>query len=141
MQNGWTPLWFGDQDAADEHAPVYGTATAIDYLMATGNAKAHKLAEHQLGFLLRSQNSDGGWGGNLGVRSKVTYTSRVLAALSWFPEHQEIKEHAWDFMYGRYKEGHLYDEEPIGLYFSRLWYSEKMYNLTFLLWALKQYII
>lgn len=141
VQNGWTPLWFGDQDAADEHAPVYGTATAIDYLMATGNAKAHKLAEHQLGFLLRSQNSDGGWGGNLGVRSKVTYTSRVLAALSWFPEHQEVKEHAWDFMYGRYKEGHLYDEEPIGLYFSRLWYSEKMYNLTFLLWALKQYII
>ena len=138
-QHGWTPLWFGDQDAADEHAPVYGTAIAIDYLMATGHPRAVELAERQLGFLLQTQNADGGWGGNLGVRSKVTYTSRVLAALSWFQGHEAVKNRAWDYLYETYKTGHLYDEEPIGLYFSRLWYSEKMYNLTFLLWALKRY--
>jgi squalene-hopene/tetraprenyl-beta-curcumene cyclase len=27
--SGWVPLWFGDQDAADEKAPVYGTATVF----------------------------------------------------------------------------------------------------------------
>lgn len=136
-ENGWTPLWFGDQDAADEHAPVYGTATAIDYLMATGHPKARELAMRQVPFLLKTQNPDGGWGGNKDVPSKVTLTSRVLAALSYFPETETMKNRAWDYLYRRFREGTLYQEEPIGLYFSRLWYSETMYNLTFLLWAIK----
>lgn len=135
---GWTPLWFGDQDAQDEKAPVYGTATAIDYLMSANNPAAAELARAQLQFILRSQNEDGGWGGNKGVRSKVTYTSRALSALAHFPdEYQEERKRGWDYLYGRFLSGTLYDREPIGLYFSRLWYSEHMYNVTFLLHALK----
>ena len=137
-QEGWMPLWFGDQDAPDEKAPVYGTATAIDYLMASHHPAAMKLAQSQIVFILRTQNEDGGWGGNRGVKSKVTYTSRALAALAHFPDQYEpAKQRGWDYLYQRFKAGTLYDREPIGLYFSRLWYSEELYNILFLLNALK----
>lgn len=137
-QEGWTPLWFGDQDAPDEKAPVYGTATAIDYLMSAQHPTATKLAQSQINFILQTQNEDGGWGGNRGVKSKVTYTSRALAALAHFPnQYESAKQRGWDFLYQRFKAGTLYDREPIGLYFSRLWYSEELYNILFLLNALK----
>ncbi len=136
--SSWVPLWFGDQDAEDEKAPVYGTATAIDYLMSAQHPVATKLARSQIGFILRAQNEDGGWGGNKGVKSKVTFTCRALAALGHFPEHyEENKQRGWNYLYGRFKAGTLYDREPIGLYFSRLWYSEELYNVLFLLNALK----
>ena len=87
-------------------------------------------------------------GGNKGVRSKVTYTSRVLAALAhfqsnpqplsdWKGELCEARKRGWDYLYRRYQAGTLYENEPVGLYFSRLWYSEELYNVTFLLHALK----
>lgn len=151
QEGGWVPLWFGDQDAADEKAPVYGTATVVDYLMQihhlTGKP-SDALAIRQVPFLLSCQNEDGGWGGNKGVRSKVTYTSRVLAALAHFQPHPqplsdwrgeicEAKQRGWDYLYRRYQAGTLYENEPVGLYFSRLWYSEELYNVTFLLHAIK----
>ena len=137
-QGGWVPLWFGDQDAADEKAPVYGTATAIDYLMSSRHPVAMELAQSHLPFILQTQNEDGGWGGNQGVKSKVTYTCRALSALAHFPhDHEEAKQRGWDHLYQRFKAGTLYEREPIGLYFSRLWYSEELYNLLFLLNALK----
>ncbi len=137
-QGGWVPLWFGDQDAADEKAPVYGTATAIDYLMSSRHPVAMALAQSHLPFILQTQNEDGGWGGNQGVKSKVTYTCRALSALAHFPDdHEEAKQRGWDYLYQRFKAGTLYEREPIGLYFSRLWYSEELYNLLFLLNALK----
>ncbi|MBO7568873.1 MAG: squalene--hopene cyclase, partial [Bacteroidaceae bacterium] len=136
--HGWVPLWFGDQDAADEKAPVYGTATAIDYLMSSRHPVAMELAQSHLPFILQTQNEDGGWGGNQGVKSKVTYTCRALSALAHFPhDHEEAKQRGWDYLYQRFKAGTLYEREPIGLYFSRLWYSEELYNLLFLLNALK----
>ena len=135
---GWVPLWFGDQDAPDEKAPVYGTATAIDYLMSTHHPSATRLAQSQIAFLLRTQNDDGGWGGNLGIPSKVTFTSRALAALAHFPDDfDDARSRGWDYLYRRFKAGTLYDREPIGLYFSRLWYSEELYNILFLLNAIK----
>ena len=148
QEGGWTPLWFGDQDADDEKAPVYGTATVVDYLMQSNTAEGRTLAVQQVPFLLECQNEDGGWGGNKGVRSKVTYTSRVLAALAHFQPHPqplsdwrgelcEARKRGWDYLYRRYQAGTLYENEPVGLYFSRLWYSEELYNVTFLLHALK----
>lgn len=141
VRSGWVPLWFGDQDAADEKAPVYGTATAIDYLMSANHSVATKLAQSQISFILDTQNEDGGWGGNRDVKSKVTYTCRALAALSHFPDREqpmtEAKQRGWDYLYQRFKDGTLYEREPIGLYFSRLWYSEELYNVLFLLNAIK----
>ena len=73
------------------------------------------------------------------MKSKVTYTSRALAALAHFPNQYDTeKQRGWDYLYQRFKAGTLYDREPIGLYFSRLWYSEELYNILFLLNAIKR---
>lgn len=135
----WVPLWFGDQDAEDEKSPVYGTSMAVEYLSASRNPLARQLAENGLQYLLVSQNEDGGWGGAPGAPSKVTLTARALSALASLPDtDRESMEQGFDYLYGMYRNGQLFRAEPIGLYFARLWYSEELYNLTFVLNALKK---
>ncbi len=138
-EGSWMPLWFGDQDAADEKSPVYGTATAVDYLLSAGQPEALSLANKGLAYLLNVQNEDGGWGGAKGVASKVTLTAKVLGALASADKPNEAAiERALDFLFEAFKRGELFKREPIGLYFSRLWYSEELYSLTFLLIGLKK---
>lgn len=136
----WTPLWFGDQDAPGERSPVYGTAMALEYLAGSDDPVAIQMINRGLNFLNCSQNQDGGWGGAKDVPSKVTFTARALSALSSFPDSdEEAVNRAFDFLYRMYQAGELFRAEPIGLYFSRLWYSEEMYNITFTLNAVKKY--
>lgn len=134
----WTPLWFGDQDAKDERSPVYGTATAVEYLSTSKNEAARPLIERGIGFLRSAQNEDGGWGGAKGVESKVTLTARAISALASTTGNDEALERGFDFLHEIWQRGELYRAEPIGLYFARLWYSEPMYNMTFVLMALKK---
>ncbi|MBQ7554271.1 MAG: squalene--hopene cyclase [Bacteroidaceae bacterium] len=139
QEGAWVPLWFGDQQAADEHSPVYGTATAVDYFSSSENDRIKRMAQKGLDYLLSVQNTDGGWGGAKGVASKVTLTARTLAALAQYGDVPlEVIEKGFDFLYQAYRQGNLYKREPIGLYFARLWYSEDLYNITFLLNALKR---
>jgi squalene-hopene/tetraprenyl-beta-curcumene cyclase len=158
----WTPLWFGDQDAPNEQSPVYGTATTVAYLAAGSQsaareqtaaarertAETHTLITRGTAYLLSAQNADGGWGGAAGVLSKVTLTARALCALasctvdrgvdgsSFGEERAKAIERAVDFLLRAHRDGTLCQPEPIGLYFSRLWYSEELYNLVFVLEAL-----
>ncbi|WP_165154413.1 prenyltransferase/squalene oxidase repeat-containing protein [Parabacteroides sp. ZJ-118] len=135
----WNPLWFGDQDAEDGRSPVYGTAMAVEYLSTSRNPLARQLAGNGLQYLLVSQNEDGGWGGAPGAPSKVTLTARALGALASLPDtDRESMEQGFDYLYGMYRNGQLFRAEPIGLYFARLWYSEELYNFTFVLNALKK---
>lgn len=134
------PLWFGDQQAQEGQSPVYGTAMVVEYLSTFDEPLAHEIVKRGLKFLLSTQNRDGGWGGDKGIPSKVTFTARALSALASYPEVKtEVMDHAFDYLYRTYESGHLFQAEPIGLYFARLWYSEKMYPVTFLLNALKKY--
>ena len=144
-EGSWNPLWFGDQDATsqfrveglefrEEANPVYGAATIIDYMKTAGIT----LTLDAKDFLLKCQNPDGGWGGNRGVPSKVTLTAKAIGALRHFlPETDEAIRRAVYYLYGRYESGTLYSREPIGLYFSRLWYSEDLYNPIYILTALR----
>lgn len=136
----WTPLWFGDQDASDEKSPVYGTAMTVEYLSGSAEPIAHEMASKGLNYLLSAQNSDGGWGGAKNVPSKVTLTARALSAMASSPDPDEtVINKAFDYLYGMFQADELFRAEPIGLYFSRLWYSEEMYNITFVLNAVKKF--
>ncbi len=136
----WYPLWFGDQDAKDERSPVYGTAISVEYLSAIEHPLANKMVAKGVSFLVSSQNKDGGWGGAKDVPSKVTLTARALSALSSIVNiDQAVLEKAFDYLYVKYEKDELLKPEPIGLYFSRLWYSEELYNITFVLTALNNY--
>ena len=144
-EGSWNPLWFGDQEATSqfrveglefrvEANPVYGAATIIDYMKTAGITLTLEAKD----FLLKCQNPDGGWGGNRGVPSKVTLTAKAIGALRHFlPETDEAIRRAVDYLYARYETGTLYSREPIGLYFSRLWYSEDLYNPIYILTALR----
>ena len=136
----WTPLWFGDQDAPHERNPVYGTAMTLEYLTVSGLASGSKMLQKAAQFLLSAQNPDGGWGGAEGVPSKVTLTARAVAAFAVqsAPSPAELLalERGFAYLFARHQAGTLNHPEPIGLYFSRLWYSEELYNLTYTLNAL-----
>lgn len=135
----WSPLWFGDQDAPQEQSLVYGTATATEYLSASSDPLAVLLAAKGVRYLLAAQNSDGGWGGTKGTPSKVTLTAKALSALASYPDcDPQAIERGFDWLYQRYTDGTWLQREPIGLYFARLWYSEELYSLTFVLQALKK---
>jgi len=136
----WTPLWFGDQDTKDERSPVYGTAITSEYLAAIDHPLAKKMALKGAKYLLSTQNKDGGWGGAKNTPSKITLTARCLCALACFnTTNKLVLDKAFDFLYLKHSNNELLNPEPIGLYFSRLWYSEDMYNITFTLCALKKY--
>nr|WP_321520745.1 prenyltransferase/squalene oxidase repeat-containing protein [uncultured Macellibacteroides sp.] len=138
----WTPLWFGDQHAKDERSPVYGTAMVVEYLATSEEPLAREMREKGLKYILSVQNADGGWGGAKGVPSKVTLTSRALSALASYliPETERgAMEQAFEYLRRKYEAGQLFQAEPIGLYFARLWYSERLYNITFALNALKKF--
>jgi len=62
----WLPLWFGNQDRADESNPVYGTAKV---LIAGGMSQSSERSAYE--FLVGCQNEDGGWGGGPSVREKL----------------------------------------------------------------------
>lgn len=135
----WSPLWFGDQDAPQEQSLVYGTATATEYLSASSDPLAVLLAAKGVRYLLAAQNSDGGWGGTKWAPSKVTLTAKALSALASYPDcDPQAIERGFDWLYQRYTDGTWLQREPIGLYFARLWYSEELYSLTFVLQALKK---
>ena len=135
----WSPLWFGDQSAKDERSPVYGTATAVEYLSQSKNPAVGPLIKRGMDYLIGVQNKDGGWGGARGVESKLTLTARALSALASDGNcDREALERGIDYMYRMWQSGEIYRAEPIGLYFARLWYSEPMYNMTFALIALKK---
>lgn len=136
----WLPLWFGDQDAADEQSPVYGTAVALEHLAYCDNPAALMMVGKGLEFLRACQNSDGGWGGNKGVASKVTITSRVVIALAENNVDGDETDSGAKFIVDAFAKGiDNVPLEPIGLYFARLWYSEKLYGIYFPLLALKRY--
>ena len=133
----WIPLWIGDQDANDERSPVYGTAVAVEHLNFSSNLVAKELAANGAVYLVSAQNNDNGWGGAHGVRSKITLTAKAISALSAFStQYRETLEKGLEYLHTACQSGELEKREPIGLYFARLWYSEDLYNITFVLNAL-----
>lgn len=141
----WLPLWFGDQDATNALSPVYGTATTVEYLSHSNQELARDLISRGLNFLLKNQNADGGWGGMKMANSKVSLTARALTAIATSCVHSQNSSdvHRVSLMQGlafleqRFDQGQLFDPEPIGLYFSKLWYSEDLYQPVFVLQALR----
>ncbi|MEM9644877.1 MAG: prenyltransferase/squalene oxidase repeat-containing protein, partial [Planctomycetota bacterium] len=65
----WLPLWFGNQDNPDEENPVYGSSRVVLGLAVMESKTGVRQVESVRGgaYLIRCQNSDGGWGGGPSV--------------------------------------------------------------------------
>jgi squalene-hopene/tetraprenyl-beta-curcumene cyclase len=157
----WLPLWFGNQDHSGEDNPIYGTARvmlALNEVRSLANlpqivAMRQKGAE----FLRKNQNRDGGWGGG----PSVPYGSDIRAPDNRPPDEgrsSSIEESAValealltledisladstiirgiNWLSESIRLGYHRTSWPIGFYFAKLWYYEKLYPTIFSVAAL-----
>ncbi|MCE9607784.1 MAG: squalene--hopene cyclase [Planctomycetia bacterium] len=157
----WLPLWFGNQHREDDENPLYGTARV---LLAYRDLERMPTPEARRGiaYLLSQQNSDGGWGGEgnnrkpaersrneEAGRSSVEETAVVVEALLAecslkngisfdAPEKlREALEKGLNWLIEGVESGRFRQASPIGFYFAKLWYYEKLYPLVFTVSALR----
>jgi squalene-hopene/tetraprenyl-beta-curcumene cyclase len=130
----WLPLWFGNQHAPDDINPVYGTARV---LAAYRDLKLADAPECRRGveFLLSAQNADGGWGGAKDCPSSVEETALAVEVLHGLANGEAVQRGvAW--LVEAVESSRFRDPSPIGFYFAKLWYFEKLYPLIFTVAAL-----
>jgi squalene-hopene/tetraprenyl-beta-curcumene cyclase len=137
----WLPLWFGSQDSPGCENPLYGTARVTKALADIGDASA--MARRGLDWLLDAQGTDGGWGGTPGGAPSIEETALAVEALAAWQPQQPLSSDmrsaigrglAW--LLAATGQGTRFPAAPIGLYFAKLWYSEKLYPVVFPLAAL-----
>jgi squalene-hopene/tetraprenyl-beta-curcumene cyclase len=133
----WLPLWFGNQHAPDDINPVYGTArvlAAYRDLQRTDTDEARRGVDYLLGV----QNADGGWGGAKDTPSSVEETAlAVEILLDLAPsDSRAVVDRGLEYLIRRVDDGTYTDPSPIGFYFAKLWYFEKLYPIIFTVAAL-----
>ncbi len=126
-------LWFGDPRAVDQLAPVYGTAVVLENLQGQSCSWLQKAEA----FLLAEQLPCGAWGDARTKQPNVIFTARALTALAPSPHARPALQRALDFLRPYLESQRDLPAEPVGLYFSQLWYSEKLYPRIFLVQALQ----
>jgi len=153
----WLPLWFGNQDRTEEDNPVYGTGRVLKCFSQCNRSDSQSFRQG-VHFLISSQNRDGGWGGGNSVRypsrpgnsSTIDRTGgfstieETAIALDGIMHQIDTTEHSDSIMAGlrRLSEfvlaGDHETSQPIGFYFAKLWYHERLYPMVFSLSALKK---
>ncbi|MEZ6143735.1 MAG: prenyltransferase/squalene oxidase repeat-containing protein [Zavarzinella sp.] len=127
----WLPLWFGNQHAPDDINPVYGTSRVLAcYLEADGTTDP--AYQRGVAFLMKFQNSDGGWGGAANTPSTVEETALALDVLvRAVPTEHPTIQNGYQYLLQQIAEESWTTPSPIGFYFAKLWYFEKMYPLVY----------
>jgi squalene-hopene/tetraprenyl-beta-curcumene cyclase len=138
----WLPLWFGNQHAPDDSNPTYGTAKVLAAYRDLDLFDSEP-ARRGIAWLLANQNDNGGWGGGKGTPSSIEETALTVEALLGEPSsptRQQGIQHAVDrglaWLIERVEAGGLAEPTPIGFYFAKLWYFEKLYPIIFTVAAL-----
>jgi squalene-hopene/tetraprenyl-beta-curcumene cyclase len=148
----WIPLWFGNQDHPQEENPVYGTAKVLLAYRDLGMLETGP-ARRGLQWLVQAQNKDGGWGGGVpldmwkgggrrngaSIVSSVEETALALEALlAAGPSAGTTVERGAEWLLQAVETDRYQENAPIGFYFAKLWYHEKLYPRIFTLSALGQ---
>ncbi len=146
----WLPLWFGNQYAPNEENPTYGTARVMAAYRDLGMMD-NEPARRGIQWLLRAQNPDGSWGGAAGVRGSVEETALAVEVLLDAPSRNPTDdlvtlspghpvtvsvERGLGWLVEAIEQGRLKIPEPIGFYFAKLWYYERLYPVIFAVAAL-----
>ena len=142
----WLPLWFGNQDMPGEENPVHGTSRVLLAYHDWDNAD-NQAALRGYRWLAEQINSDGGWGGGAAVVkhgqqptvSSVEETALAIETL-WTAWHlEELRpaiETGTGWLVDAVNSGRFRLSSPIGFYFAKLWYHERLYPMTFTVSAL-----
>ena len=160
----WVPLWFGNQDNPDDENPVFGTARVLIALADLGY-QTSDMARRGLEWLCRVQHASGGWGpvppprtaaaarripapkfaakdfDPLHVGPSVEETALAVTALlriaATSPMHEHAAEQGLAWLVDAVDNGRHLEPAPIGFYFAKLWYFERLYPLIFTVAALR----
>ena len=122
----WLPLWFGSQYERNHENPVYGTVRVLEALCELDETEfpmVGTMKRRGFQWLENAQKPDGSWGHSI----EETALAAGLAGKSG-ARLCEMTEG-----------GTRFSARPIGLYFARLWYSERLYPLIFTVEALKRF--
>ena len=145
----WHPLWFGNQEVSGDENPVYGTARVLSALIRLSEKERRRVVPsiaQAIHWLALNQNEDGGWGGSYGAASSVEETSLAVEALFAGASADRL-ESSWtkaaagkglEWLLQRVESDQLDAPSPIGFYFAKLWYYEKLYPLLFVVGALRR---
>jgi squalene-hopene/tetraprenyl-beta-curcumene cyclase len=156
----WLPLWFGCQHAPDDVNPTYGTSRVLAAYRDLAMMDSEP-ARKGVAWLLSAQNKDGGWGGNRNTPSSVEETAlAVEALLAALPadaatgpknaaernpggaarftdgEVAAAVNNGLSWLVQQVETGGLARPTPIGFYFAKLWYFERLYPIIFTVAAL-----
>ena len=144
----WLPLWFGNQDQSDDINPFYGTAKVIQ-AFADLDLLDTKAAMDGLNWIQQNQNTDGGFGGGVSVtysdpslgQSSVEETALCVDALlnSNQSEHRAAAAKGADWLKRAVGASEIETCHPIGFYFAKLWYHEKLYPIVFSMSAMAKF--
>jgi squalene-hopene/tetraprenyl-beta-curcumene cyclase len=149
----WIPLWFGNQFAPGDENPTYGTARvlpALTELAAAGFSGAATSLSKGTEWLLSAQKKDGSWGGFIGGPSSIEESALALEALAGLLAPAisipAISADRVDsacqagalWLIDRVESGAWKTTAPIGFYFAKLWYYERLYPLIFTVGALEK---
>jgi squalene-hopene/tetraprenyl-beta-curcumene cyclase len=136
----WVPLWFGNEHAAEEENPTFGTARVLIGLqtdLARRQGSSANCRATAVDWLLRAQNADGGWGGEPCVQSSIEETGVALAAIAGSQGDADSNRLRTAIERGTHRLAELTSRaeqlqaSAIGLYFAKLWYFEELYPLIF----------
>lgn len=131
----WLPLWFGNQHCPDDVNPTYGTARVLAAYRDLGLV-AEPTARAGVAWLTANQNSDGGWGGGFGTASSIEETALAIDVLLAWPKAGDAVRTGLRWLCQQVESGNFTEASPIGFYFAKLWYFEKLYPIIFTVAAL-----
>jgi squalene-hopene/tetraprenyl-beta-curcumene cyclase len=141
-------LWFGNEHAPGEQNLTYGTSRVVAALATLAASKPgdwfepyfQRALQHMLAsgiaWLLKAQHQNGGWSGGESGPASIEETALALAALAGAQPHVGTNvTHALtrgaNWLVEQVESGAWKNPAPIGFYFARVWYYERLYPLIF----------
>lgn len=147
----WVPLWFGNQFAENDENPVYGTSRVLMAYRDLGLLDAPE-AQKAAAWLASVQEPEQekrstpdprpstprGWGGDAGIEPSVEETALAVEVLLEFDSYRKNAFDGISWLIDKVVDGSVSVPTPIGFYFARLWYFERLYPLIFAVSALRR---
>ncbi len=133
----WLPLWFGNEHAPEDQNRTYGTAHVLIALRELDERGFHfppELTERAAAWLVDAQDSSGGWSGFPGGPPSTEETALAVEALAGY--RADAASAGTDWLIARVEDDSWRDPAPIGFYFAKLWYFERLYPQIFTVAAL-----
>jgi squalene-hopene/tetraprenyl-beta-curcumene cyclase len=125
----WLPLWFGNEHAPDDENPLYGTAKVAIALRELRNRDfipPNGMFERALRWLVERQDVSGGWSGAKDGPVTVEETALAVEALAG-TEYVNATDRGAAWLTEQIEAGTWREPAPIGFYFAKLWYYERLY--------------